>query len=89
MLPDLVTFARRGNRAANQWLGEHPAVLGGIFLVLGVAILGWGIYEMRSGVAHTKYGKQVSGGTATALAVIRIVAGAGCLLFGLYKLIAG
>ncbi|MFQ5731227.1 MAG: hypothetical protein ACE5KM_04635 [Planctomycetaceae bacterium] len=82
-------FARRGNEAANKWLGEHPMVLGGGFLVLGVVILGWGIYEIRSGVAHTKRGKKLSGGSAKAMAIIRIVTGSGCILFALFKMIAG
>jgi len=64
------TCARRGNEAANKWLSEHPMVLGIIFFVLGAAILGWGIYEIRTGVAHGKRGKQMTGGTAKAMAVV-------------------
>ncbi len=86
---NVLIFARRGNEAANQWLAQHPMVLGLVFLLLGLLVGGWGLFELLSGVAHTKRGKTLSGGQAKAMAIIRIVAGAGCILFALYKLIAG
>ncbi|GAB4145689.1 MAG: hypothetical protein Tsb009_17940 [Planctomycetaceae bacterium] len=85
----LILFARRNNEEVNNWLGQHPLVLGLIFLVIGLVVGGWGLFELKSGVAHDKRGREMSGGAAKAMAIIRIVAGSGCLLFGLYKMIAG
>lgn len=82
-------FARVRNEAANNWLKEHPMALGGIAILLGLVIGGWGIAELMSGVARDKYGNAVEGGMGKTLAIIRIVAGAGCLIFGLYKMVAG
>ena len=89
MLKYLSLLAQRRNEAANKWLEENPLVLGGIFLLLGLAIGGWGVKELMDGVAVDKRGRQVEGGMGQTLAIIRIVAGAGCLLFGLYKMFAG
>jgi hypothetical protein len=50
---------------------------------------GWGLYELRTGVAHSKYGRTMTGGNAKALAIVRIVIGSGCILFALYKMLAG
>lgn len=77
------------NEEINQWLGEHPMVLGLIFLAIGAAVGGWGLHELSTGVAHDKRGNELSGNTAKALAIVRIVAGAGCILFALYKMLAG
>jgi hypothetical protein len=87
-MTNFVFFLAR-NEEINKWLNEHPLVLGLIFLVLGCALGGWGIHEFRTGVAHGKWGTQFSGGTAKLLAIVRIVAGAGCLLFGLYRIAFG
>lgn len=83
-------LAQRGaDSAGNQWLGEHPMVLGGIFLAIGLVAGGWGIVELKSGVASDKRGRKVEGGAGKALAIVRIVVGAGACLFGLYKMVAG
>jgi len=71
------------------WVGFAPMVLGLIFLLIGAALGGWGLYELSTGVAYSKRGKEITGGTAKALAIVRIVAGAGCILFALYKMVAG
>ena len=77
------------NDEINEWLGQHPMVLGLIFLAIGLVVGGWGLYELSTGVAHSKRGKEVTGDTAKMLAIVRIVAGAGCLLFALYKILLG
>jgi len=84
----LLLLAER-NEEINQWLDQHPLVLGLIFLVIGLAVGGWGLHELSTGVAHSKRGKEVTGDTAKLLAIVRIVAGAGCLLFALYKILLG
>lgn len=89
MLLPILQLAQGRNADINKWLGENPLVLGSIFLLIGGVILGWGIYELKQGVAHDKRGREVSGGQAKALAIVRVVAGGGCLLFGLFKIVAG
>ena len=84
---DVLLFAR--NEEANKWLAEHPAALGCMFLAIGLAVGGWGVREMLAGVAHGKYGHRVEGNQAKIIAIMRIVAGAVCVLFGLYKLLLG
>jgi hypothetical protein len=84
----LIPLLADRNEAINQWLDQNPLVLGLIFVALGLLIGGWGAYELKTGVASTKRGKSLSGTQGQALSIIRIVAGVGCLLFGLYKLLA-
>ena len=74
------------NEALNKWLGEHPMVLGGIFLLIGLAVGGWGVSELMAGVSYDKKGRPMEGGAGKAVSLIRVVAGAGCLIFGAYKM---
>ncbi len=85
----LFLLARRGNEELNRWLSENPLVLGGVFLLIGLAVGGWGLYELKKGVAYSKRGKVVEGTRGKALAIVRIVAGAGCILFAVIKMILG
>ena len=77
------------NEELNKWLAEHPLALGGIFLVLGLALLGFGVKDLVSGQARTKWGAQVEGGTAAFYGIVRAIGGVGCIAFGAYKLIEG
>ncbi|MEZ6064571.1 MAG: hypothetical protein R3B90_02425 [Planctomycetaceae bacterium] len=77
------------NEEINKWLSQNPVVLGLIFLAIGAAVGGWGLYELSTGVAYSKRGKATTGNTAKTLAIVRIVAGAGCILFGLFKIVLG
>ncbi len=77
------------NEELNKWLGEHPMVLGGIFVALGLALGGSGIYESRTGVTRDKYGNVVTGAWGKMLTNIRILGGIACIAFGVYKLIIG
>ena len=53
-------LAQRGaDSPANKWLAEHPLVLGLIALAIGAALAGSGVYGLRKGVAHDKYGNEV------------------------------
>ena len=71
----MITFAQRGgrNEGANQWLEEHPMVLGLIFLTIGVVLLASGIYSLTKGVTTDKRGNELSGGAAQAMSIIRLV----------------
>jgi hypothetical protein len=77
------------NEELNKWLSENPLVLGGIFLVLGLVLLGFGLNDMITGKARGKWGHQVQGGMAQFYGIIRVVAGVGCALFGAFHLFKG
>ena len=78
-------LARGDNRAINQWLEEHPLVLGAGAIALGLVLLLIGINALRTGQATTKRGTQLEGGQAVAMGWIWTAFGGICLLFGLYK----
>ncbi len=83
----LPVFAR--NEAANKWLEEHPLVLGGGAIALGIVLTYFGVTALKTGRTKDKWGREMEGGSAMAMGVIRLVAGVGAILFGLYKSIAG
>jgi hypothetical protein len=74
------------NEAANQWLAEHPWVLGGGALALGILLLAVGVLAVATGKAPAKRGPDLEGANAKVYGVILLVAGTGCSLFGLVKL---
>ena len=75
----MILFAR--NEAANKFLAENPAILGG-----GALVFGLGALALVTGKAPTKRGPDLEGGHAKLMAAIWLLAGSGCLLFGLYKI---
>jgi len=77
------------NEELNRSLAENPMVLGAFFLVIGLAVGGWGLYELLRGVSYSKYGRAIRGGQAKVVAILRVVAGACCILFALYKMLLG
>lgn len=77
------------NDEINNWLNENPFYLGLMFLVIGLAVGGWGVFELVKGISYDKRGRAVEGSTGKLLTIIRLVAGAGCILFGLYKIALG
>lgn len=87
MLQELLLFAQKED--INKWLDEHPAVLGGLFMILGFGIAMYGVYELKTGVTRDKKGRVMEGSGATAVTYIRIIAGAIFGLFGTYKLLFG
>ena len=80
-------FAR--NEEANRWLEEHPAVLGAIFLVLGFTLLSFGVKALLTGRSTGKYGHEFEGASAYLHGAMLTIAGGGCVLFALYKLVTG
>ena len=85
----LTVIAQGRNEGANQWLDEHPMVLGSGALVLGLVILGFGIVGLKKGTTTNKRGKQLTDGSAQAMSIVRLGIGGLCILFGLYKMVAG
>ncbi|WP_146510823.1 hypothetical protein [Thalassoglobus neptunius] len=75
------------NDEINQWLEENPLVLGGGAIVLGLVLIGSGVYELKSGVTRDKKGRVVEGQMGKPLSIFRIVIGAAVSAFGVYKLI--
>jgi hypothetical protein len=75
------------NEEINQWLGENPAVLGGLFLVIGLVLLGFGIKDLATGKARGKWGTEMTGGMASLMGIVRLVGGIGCIGFGAFKLV--
>jgi hypothetical protein len=75
------------NEEINKWLGENPAVLGGIFLVIGLALLAYGVSDLVTGKARGKWGTEFTGGMASMMGIVRLVGGIGCVGFGVFKLI--
>jgi hypothetical protein len=80
----MVLLAR--NEEINQWLDEHPLVLGGGALALGALLLWFGISSLMTGRASGKWGQQYEGGMAYFMGGIRVVAGGVVVLFGLFKI---
>jgi len=80
-------FLLARNEEINRWLNENPAILGGIFLVIGLVLLGFGISDLVTGKARGKWGTEMTGGMASLMGIIRLVAGVGCAGFGLFKLV--
>ena len=80
-------LARRGNDAANEWLARNPIILSLIFGAIGAALLITGIMGLKSGVTRSKYGTQITGGSASFVSVIRVIGGVICFGVALYHLI--
>lgn len=89
-MSNLIVLAQRGaDSPTNKWLNENPLVLGLIALLIGAALAGSGIYEMRKGVSRDKYGNEIKGGLGKMTSILRVVMGAAACVFGIYKMIAG
>ncbi len=84
-----VALLAAANSEANQWLAQHPAALGLMMLAIGLAVGGWGLFELKKGVSYSKLGHEVKGPPAKAAAIVTIVIGAVAALLGLSKLLFG
>ncbi len=71
----------------DKWLEENPLVLGGLAILIGLSLAGYGVYELMTGVTKSKRGKIVEGGMGKMISIVRIIAGVGACLFGLYKIV--
>jgi hypothetical protein len=74
---------------ANNWLTDHPVVLGAGAVVLGLILVGLGVWSLVTGHAPTKRGPDLEGGTAKAMGFVWLGFGALCLLFGCFKIVSG
>lgn len=80
-------FAR--NEEVNNWLADHPVILGAGALVLGLILLALGVRALVTGRATAKRGLDLEGGNAKAMGIVWAAMGALCLLFGIYKIVSG
>jgi hypothetical protein len=80
-------FAR--NEEANQWLAENPLILGAGAVVLGLILVGLGLYALITKRAPTKRGPDLEGGNVKAMAIVWLVFGGLCLLYGAFKIVMG
>ena len=77
------------NEEINQWLEEHPAVLGGGAMILGLGLLGFGVAALMTGRSTGKYGRKMEGPMAYMHGAIMAGFGGICILFGLFKIATG
>ena len=73
----------------DRWLDAHPLALGGIAFLIGAALVTYGMRNVFTGTTRNKWGMEVEGAEADLYGVIRMAAGVGLILFGIYKLITG
>jgi hypothetical protein len=74
------------NEAINAWLEEHPAVLGGMFIVLGLVLLSFGLKTLFTGRSRSKRGQEIEGPMAYLQGAMLTIFGAGCLAFAIFRL---
>jgi hypothetical protein len=77
------------NEEINQWLSEHPAVLGGGAMVIGGLLLAFGIKALLTGRSQGKWGHQMEGSMAYVHGALLAGFGGLAILFGLYKVAMG
>ncbi|MDB2686201.1 hypothetical protein N9Y42_03250 [Mariniblastus sp.] len=77
------------NSATNVWLRENPLVITAIAVTLGLVLVYFGITGLKSGATKGKYGNQLTGGTATAVSMVRLIGGVGAIGVGIYIAIFG
>jgi hypothetical protein len=77
------------NEEINRWLADNPLILGAGAVVLGLILVALGAYALITKRTPTKRGPDLEGGHAVAMAVVWLVFGGLCLLFGAFKIATG
>ncbi|MCA9081268.1 MAG: hypothetical protein KDA58_11965 [Planctomycetaceae bacterium] len=77
------------NDAANEWLKDNPAVLGGIAILIGLMLLAFGGNSIMTGKARTKWGIELTGLMARLHGGFLAVVGLAAMTFGLFKVFGG
>ena len=81
-VPKKIPAGLRGEDYTNAYLAQHPEYTGGIFFVIGLIPLIYGIVGLRTGVIYTKFGQRVTGYSAKAGSWLAIGLGVILLMFG-------
>lgn len=63
-------------------------ILGLGALVIGAVLIAFSVAGLMTGKTHDKRGREMEGGTAKTMSIVRLVFGIICVLFGIYKIIA-
>jgi hypothetical protein len=82
-------FLLARNEEINQWLDEHPAVLGSGAIVIGGLLLAFGLKALLTGRSQGKWGYQMEGPMAYLHGALLAGFGGLAILFGLYKVAMG
>jgi hypothetical protein len=82
-------FLLARNEEINQWLNEHPAVLGSGAMLIGGVLLAFGVKALLTGRSRSKWGHEMEGPTAYLHGAVLAGFGGLAILFGLYKLVSG
>ena len=87
MLSEILLADR--NSAANVWLRENPLVISAIALILGIALIYFGVVGLTRGTTKDKYGNELTGGVATLSSAVRLIAGVGAVGVAIYVAMFG
>ena len=63
----------------DQWLGDHPAVLGGVIVGACLILVISGLWGLKTGKTRSKFNTELTGSRAVTTSWLRIVGG---LVFG-------
>lgn len=77
------------NDRIDKFLGDNPVILGLIALLFALVFLGLAVSTFVTGRAPTDGKEDLTGGKATAMGAVWLMAGVGCLLFALFKIGSG
>jgi len=72
--------------AFDEWIDSNPFIVAMAMLVIGGALIGSGIWSLKSGKATGKWGAEYTGGTATIISYVRLALGVFCIGYSIYKM---
>jgi len=88
MLIALITALQNDVDASSE-SGFSPELKGGLFLVLGLVLVFFGVRGLRRGTTKDKFGHEYTGGKAKLMSGSRLVIGLVLVVLGLYRVVAG
>ncbi len=73
----------------NKLGDEHPTATGMILLIVGGALIGYGVHGLRTGVAKDRWGFEFSGGMANLTSAARFLGGIAAVIGATFLLVPG